>query len=69
MHLRYGPDDLHEIVELGADGSFRLVKMPVGTFELRVGTRDQLRSGSYRHRRVLEVPEQGLAFLEIDVGE
>jgi hypothetical protein len=42
--------ELVRVVELGATGAFALELVPAGELELRVGTREELSAGRWRHR-------------------
>ncbi len=53
--------------EFGADGSFVLDKVPVGEFELRVGTQAELESGTWRARKSVSI-ESG-AQLEVTLEQ
>ncbi len=58
---------MQPMTELGADGSFAFELVPVGTWELRVGTRAQLLDGAFTHREPLTVPRAGIEDLEVRV--
>ena len=48
-----GREEPRELCDLGADGSFRMLQAPSGTFELRVGTRAELLEGRWTARQQL----------------
>lgn len=45
-----GRDEMRPFTELGIDGWFRWPQVPSGTFELRVGTREELLNGCWTKR-------------------
>ena len=53
-------NDMAPFTDLAADGRFRFPQVPTGRFELRVGTAEELRSGTARRRRAVTI-EAGVA--------
>ena len=51
----------------GADGAFFLQNAPVGRFHLRVGTKQELEAGKYRHTQQVNIEEGTNPFLDVYV--
>ncbi len=60
-------DHLGPTLELGANGSFLFKRVPVGRYELRVGTRSALLAGESRLRREIEVRRDKPLHLELEL--
>jgi len=60
-------DEMRSVSELGADGFFRFPLVPVGTLELRIGTREELLAGRWTHHQELRVARGETLAVEVEL--
>ena len=67
LPMDIGRESMHSIIELGAMGDFHLKRVPVGKYELRIGTRAALALGGAAVTRAIELVHGEALQLEIEL--